>query len=232
MAAIAFWSTHVAAPSKQLAVSQDSPPGKARSDRSGELEWTRVELGTLYFWWNCPIPLHLTWRLHYHLIHLGVMCEAAYQPCFHYGSIGSIGSSPEDPQSRTWLPDQPHYGFNGGISKSYKVYWFLAHKMTIRIDTAATLKVAKCQASSMASVKAHFLLWACTTFIPRRRALKSEGSGPTKTLDDTWRRNKYKLLLQVQDQIDIWKLHSEENLLDKLEKVINTDISSSGWNLV
>lgn len=34
-------------------------------------------------------------------------------------------------------------------------------------------------------------------------------------------------MLQVQDEIDIWKLHSEEHLLDKLEMVTNTDVSSS-----
>ena len=43
-----------------------------------------------------------------------MMCEAAHQPWFPIHS-----SSPEDPQSRTWLPDQPRSnGFNGGISKS------------------------------------------------------------------------------------------------------------------
>ncbi len=50
--------------------------GQVRQKWRIEVDWSGVR--NPVFPWNCPIPLHLTWRLHYHLIHLGGMCEAAF----------------------------------------------------------------------------------------------------------------------------------------------------------
>lgn len=209
MAAIAFWSTHAVAPSKQLAVSQDSPPGKARSRNAGteigELKWTESQ--EPLFQWNCPIPLHLTWRL------------SSRPPWCHdvWSSSPAMVPYPFFQSRRPSIKDLA----SGSTSIQWLQWWNLQeHRSNSEFQSAKHHQSPAWRPISCSEP----LQGGCFLSLKELEL----GVETIKTLNKTsrWMCILYHML-QVQDEIDIWKLHSEEHLLDKLEMVTNTDVSSS-----